>query len=143
MLYRRKDSRYWWIKIEVNGRRIQRSAGTDSKTKAQEYHDKIKAELWNQSKLKEKPNYIWQEAAIKWLQESSHKKSIADDKMHLRILDDYLRDKTLQSVSRQEYDGAEGWEFAKPFLLPSEQKPISRLVVSEDEIGWKTLEEIN
>ena len=104
MLYRRKDSRYWWIKIEVNGRRIQRSAGTDSKTKAQEYHDKIKAELWNQSKLKEKPNYIWQEAAIKWLQESSHKKSIADDKMHLRILDDYLRDKTLQSVSRQEIE---------------------------------------
>lgn len=96
MLYRRKDSSYWWIKIEINGRRIQRSTGTNNKTKAQEYCDKIKAELWNQSKLKEKPKYIWQDAAIKWLQESIHKKSISDDKMHLRILDDYLRDKTLQ-----------------------------------------------
>lgn len=47
------------------------------------------------------------------------------------------------SMWRDQYDGAEGWEFAKPFLLPSEQKPISRLVVSEDEIGWKTLEELN
>lgn len=104
MLYRRKDSSYWWLKIAVNGRTIQRSTGTDNKTKAQEYHDKIKAELWSRSKLGEKPKYIWQEAAIKWLQESGHKKSIDDDKMHLRILDGYLRDKTLQSLSRQEIE---------------------------------------
>ena len=82
MLYRRKDSSYWWLKIAVNGRTIQRSTGTDNKTKAQK-HDKIKAELWSRSKLGEKPKYIWQEAAIKWLQESGHKKSIDDDKMHL------------------------------------------------------------
>lgn len=48
-----------------------------------------------------------------------------------------------QSMWRDEYDGAEGWEFAKPFLPPDQQKPISRLVVSKKEIGWKTLEEIN
>ena len=104
MLYRRKDSSYWWIKITHDGKTIQRSTGTDDKKLAQEYHDKLKAELWNQSKLKEKPSYIWQEAAIKWIQESSHKKSITDDKMHLRILNDYLRDKTLQSVSRQDIE---------------------------------------
>jgi hypothetical protein len=104
MLYRRKDSSYWWIKITHDGKTIQRSTGTDDKKLAQEYHDKLKAELWNQSKLGEKPKYIWEQAVLKWIEESSHKKSLQDDKMHLRWLDHYLAGKTLQSITKQEIE---------------------------------------
>lgn len=104
MLYRRKNTSYWWIKITHNGQAIYRSTGTEDKKLAQEYHDKLKAELWNQSKLGEKPKYIWEEAVLKWLEESAHKKSISDDKMHLRWLDYYLAGKTLQNINKQEIE---------------------------------------
>lgn len=68
MLYKRKDSSYWWLKITVGNKTIQRSTGAEDKLKAQEYCDKLKAELWAQSKLGDKPSYTWEEAVIKWLE---------------------------------------------------------------------------
>lgn len=56
-------------------------AGTSSKVKAQEYHDKLKAEL-------------------RWLKESSHKRSVKDDKSHLRWLAPYLRNYNLNEINR-------------------------------------------
>lgn len=50
-LYRRKDSPHWWINLAIGGRRIQESTGTADRKKAQEYHDRAAAELWEQSKL--------------------------------------------------------------------------------------------
>ena len=47
------------------------------------------------------------------------------------------------SMWREEFDVAEWWSFARPFQFPTEQKTISRLVVAEDEIGYKTLAELN
>lgn len=45
-LYKRNDSSVWWLKIRHNGQAIQRSTGTEDKLKAQEYHDRLKASLW-------------------------------------------------------------------------------------------------
>ena len=42
-LYKRNDSPHWWVKISHSGRTIQRSTGTEDKSQAQEYHDKLKA----------------------------------------------------------------------------------------------------
>ena len=50
-LYKRNDSPHWWVKISHSGRTIQRSTGTADKSKAQEYHDKLKASLWEQQRL--------------------------------------------------------------------------------------------
>ena len=47
------------------------------------------------------------------------------------------------SMCREESHAAEWWSFARPFQLPTEQKTISRLVVSKKEVGWETLDEIN
>ena len=44
---------------------------------------------------------------------------------------------------RVEDCGREGWDFTTPFLPEDQQKPISRLVVSKEEDGYKTLEKIN
>lgn len=47
------------------------------------------------------------------------------------------------SMWRSERDGAEGWEFAKPFSMPKRRKSIVRLVASPDDIGWMTIGEMN
>lgn len=97
-LYRRNKT--WWLSISVNGQRIQRSTGTNSKIAAQEYHDKFKAEFWDQLRLQKKPAYSWRDAVVRWLNESSHKKSLDDDKGHLRWLDNYLGGYLLSEIDR-------------------------------------------
>ncbi len=83
-LYKRKDSPYWCVSLSHNGRRIQRGTGTSDKAKAQEYHDKLKASLWDQDRLGIKPSYAWQDAVVRYLGETTHKASQASDKFHLR-----------------------------------------------------------
>ncbi len=99
-LYKRKDSPYWWIKISVSGRRVQKSTGTKDKLKAKEYHDKQIAQLWDETRLGIKPTHSWNEAVIRWLDETSHNASQEDKKIHLRWLDKYLNGKTLNDINR-------------------------------------------
>ncbi|HYE36068.1 site-specific integrase [Methylocaldum sp.] len=103
-LYKRKDSSVWWIKLSVNGRRIQKSTGTDDRKQAQELHDRLKAELWEQSRLGVKPGYLWQEAVLRWLQETAHKASQDSDKKHLRWLDAHLQGVRLRDIDRDMLD---------------------------------------
>ena len=99
-LFKRKDSPYWWIKITHNGRPVQESTGTTDKVKAQEYHDKLKASLWDQERLGIKPRYSWQDAVIRYLAETSGKATQETDKTHLRWLDPYLNDLMLDDINR-------------------------------------------
>ena len=102
-LYKRGST--WWVDIVVpDGERIRRSTGTESKTLAQEFHDKLKAEVWRISKLGEKPRHTWNEAVVRWLKEQSHKATIEMDKIHLRWLDAFLNGKPLDTISRSMID---------------------------------------
>ncbi|MDD5227340.1 MAG: site-specific integrase [Methylococcales bacterium] len=83
-----------------NGKRIQQSAGTDNKQQAQELHDTLKAQLWRESKLGEKPKYSWEQAVIRWMTEQSHKRSLIDDKRIFNWLHDYLHGVTLESITK-------------------------------------------
>jgi len=99
-LFKRKDSPYWWVKITHNGRPVQQSTGTTDKAKAQEYHDKLKATLWDQERLGVKPRYSWKDAVIRYLAETSGKATQETDKTHLRWLDRYLNDLMLDEINR-------------------------------------------
>ena len=99
-LYKRKDSALWWAKLTVNGRRIQKSTGTDDRKAAQEYHDRLKAELWEQTRLGVKERYTWQQAVLRWLRETEHKASKDHDLMHLRWLDQHLSGLMLDEIDR-------------------------------------------
>ena len=86
-LYRRKNSPFWWVKLVHNGRRIQQSTGTSDTAKATEYHDKLKASLWDQERLGVKPSHSWNEAVVRFLVERSHDgKPHPDDPMYFRWL---------------------------------------------------------
>ena len=100
-LRKRKRSSIWWIDLVApDGRRIRQSTGTEQKALAQELHDKLKAELWRVSKLGERPSRTWNEAVVRWLNESGHKATLEMDKAHLRWVDPYLGGKTLDSIGR-------------------------------------------
>jgi integrase len=101
----RKRSTTWWIDLVTpHGERVRRSAGTGNKALAQEYHDKLKAELWRKSKLGEHPERKWDEAVVRWLKEAHHKASIEADRTNLRWLDPHLRGKPLGSITRSTID---------------------------------------
>lgn len=48
-----------------------------------------------------------------------------------------------QSMNRSEYDGSECWNVMAPFKRPKKSLPITRLIVTEDRVGWCTLAECN
>lgn len=89
-LYKRKDSSVWWLKIRHNGQVVQRSTGTEDKLKAQEYHDRLKAELWEQQRLGVKPRRSWQEAVLRWMTETADKRTHRQDVAKLKWLHTFL-----------------------------------------------------
>lgn len=101
----RKRGGIWWIDVvSPIGERIRRSTGTADKSLAQEFHDKLKAELWRVAKLGERPRRKWDEAVVRWLKESSHKATLGKDKEHLRWMHPFLGGRHLDEISRGTVD---------------------------------------
>lgn len=94
-----KKNGYWWINITHGERRIRRSTRTKVKQQAQQFHDKLIQELWDNKNIKPKERKTWVDAVVRWLVESTHKRSLVTDKFHLAWLDTYLREKELNDIS--------------------------------------------
>jgi integrase len=100
-----KRAGIYYVKLTApDGTLLRRSTGTTDRQKAQEYHDKLRAELWDLARLKLKPKRTWDEAALRWLREKAHKKSYRDDVSRIRWFTRHLRGKTLDQVSRDLID---------------------------------------
>ncbi|MCP1469575.1 integrase [Sphingobium sp. OAS761] len=100
----KRASKYYVEFTAPDGTRVRRSTGTSDRRKAEEYHDRLKAELWEASRLKKKPKRTWDEAALRWLKEKAHKKSRRDDVQRIRWFTTHLRGKRLDEVSRDMID---------------------------------------
>jgi integrase len=98
-LYKRTDSPHWWVKISHSGRTLQHSTGTADKAKAREYHDRLKASLWEEERLGVKPSRSWKEAVVRWLDETSDKVTHQEDVSKLRWLDQFLGDLMLDEIN--------------------------------------------
>lgn len=97
MLYKRGKT--YWIDIQVGGRRVRRSTGTDDKARAKEFHRKAEADAYAVNKLGAKPKRSFEEAAVRWLNEKAHKKSIADDAERIVFWRDKCEGMTLDQVT--------------------------------------------
>ncbi len=91
---------YWAIFTAPNGQRIRKSTGTRDKKLAQEFHDNLKNEMWRIVQLGEKPKYLWQDAAVRWIKEMDHKRTIKEDKRFLRWFHDHLYNKRLIDIDK-------------------------------------------
>lgn len=81
-LYRPPNSSCWYISISHGGQRIRQSTGTTDRKAAQEYHDRIKADLWRETRLDE-PRITFGNACLGWLRAEDRGES---DRYRVRIL---------------------------------------------------------
>lgn len=100
-----KRAGIYYVKLKSpDGTLLRRSTGTSDRAKAEEYHDRLKAELWDLARLKRKPRRTWDEAALRWLKEKAHKKSYRDDVSRIRWFTGHLRGRYLDQVTRDGID---------------------------------------
>ena len=100
-----KRGSFWWIDIaSPTGERIRKSSGTHQKELAQEYHDRLKSDLWKQSKLKEKPSRTWEEAADRWLADREDKPNAQNNAQYIAWLLKYLKGKPLAAIDKDLID---------------------------------------
>lgn len=93
----------WWLDITApGGQRIRRSTGTESKREAQEYHDRLKADLWRQAKLGDAPERTFEEAALRMLQMYEGRKSYAAKTCHVAYWQTQFAGRALSSLTTDE-----------------------------------------
>lgn len=105
-LYKRKTSPNWQYKLYPpgGGSPLQGSTGTSNKEQAQEFHDRLKVDLWNQARLGMKPRYTWNDAVIRYVSDREGLSSLETSKTHLRWLDQYLSGVALADIDRNRID---------------------------------------
>ena len=98
-LYRRKDSRFWWINLVLpDGRRVCQSTGCINRTDAETYVVRLKNEAIEARQQGLLGIFVWQQAVVRYLEEFADKRSLSDDKDHLKKLDPYLRSLKLDAI---------------------------------------------
>ncbi len=105
-LFRRKNSINWYYKLYPpgGGTPLQGSTGTNDPKQAQEYHDRLKVDLWNQAKLGQRPRYTWNDAVVRYVDDRAGISSLETAKTHLRWLDRHLDGVELASIDRDRLD---------------------------------------
>jgi integrase len=98
-LYRRKDSRYWWISLVLgDGRRVCQSTGCVNRTDAEACAVRLKNEALEARQQGLVGIFVWQQAVIRYLEEFVDKRSLRDDRDHLKRLDPYLRSLRMEAI---------------------------------------------
>lgn len=69
----------WWYSFGVKGRFYRGSCRTEDEKLAQEYHDRLKADLWRGKYLQEKKRRTIAESIDRFLREHERKRSYSDD----------------------------------------------------------------
>ena len=88
----------WHIDKQFRGIRICESTGESELAKAEQYLSKKFEETRQAAVYGVRPRRTFREAATKYLNDHLHKRSIHDDALHLRQLDPYIGDLSLDAV---------------------------------------------
>lgn len=99
-LYRRPKSPYWWTRFTVGGVKVRRSTETVEREAAREFEDRLRAALWRQGKLGERPQFQWEQARDRWLAETQKRSKWRDENI-LRWFDQWLTGEPLQAIDRE------------------------------------------
>jgi integrase len=88
----------WHIDKQVDGVRLRESTGSASLAEANKYLAKRIEDIRQTVRYGMRPRRLFNEAAMKFLQENQHKASIRDDALQLRLLDPFIGALALESV---------------------------------------------
>lgn len=139
MLYKRNHT--WWVRFTTpSGQRIRRSTGTRDAVAAREFLDRSKAEYWRVERFGEQKRRLWQEAVVRWLEETSHKKTHDKDKERLRYVHAFLSGKYLDEIDYDTIEvlaNAKAAEGAKPATV-NRHLAVVRAILrkARDEWHW-------
>ncbi|MEI8055200.1 MAG: site-specific integrase [bacterium] len=95
-LFKRGES--WHVDKQVFGQRIRESTGSNSLEEAEKYLARRIEGLRQVAIYGARPKRTFREAALKFLKENQHKKSIQSDAEQLGILDKYIGDLPIEAV---------------------------------------------
>ena len=77
----------WWCNIRApDGTRFRRSLRTEIEADALKLYKKLNHEVWNATAMDERPKRSFDEAALRWLREMEHKRSIDSDRLKIAKL---------------------------------------------------------
>lgn len=97
MLIKRGDTYY--CKWTINKKPFTKTTGTKDKAEAQEFHDRLRSELWRETKLGDTPTLSWDEAALSWVEDHAiDKRSYEDDRLRLVWLTKELTGKPITEI---------------------------------------------
>jgi integrase len=124
MSIRKREGGIWHIDIRTpDGKRVRQTAGTADRKEAQEYHDKLKHELWRVGKMGERPMHTWNDAAVRLLKESAHLADCSNRAIHLRHFRKFFSGRSLSSITRDEvFSALPEWDKR----CKGEPKPVAR-----------------
>ncbi len=99
-----KRNTLWWVEFTgPDGRRIQRSTGTEVREDVVEFEVKLKSDLWRVHYLGEKPRLLWKEAVLRFMREKQNKDRVNEISI-FKYLDSYFGDLHLDEIRRMHID---------------------------------------
>lgn len=107
MPIRKRGDVYYIDLYTPSGERIRRTIKTTVKKEAQQYHDKLKAQLWQIDKLDQKTDYLFENALVLFLKDAEGKEDTSTKKRHAiyyrnifagRILSSLTSDEILEAI---------------------------------------------
>lgn len=99
-IYRDPKSPYWFVRFTIAGVKTRRSTGTTDREAAKEFESKLRADLWRQVRLGERPRYTFREARERWFREADTRGRDADNE-RLSWFAEHLDDIALVDITRE------------------------------------------
>ncbi|WP_347113357.1 site-specific integrase [Leclercia sp. S52] len=98
-----KRGKNYWVDISApDGTRVRHSAGTEEKAKAKEYHDKLKHELWSESRLDKRKEHLFEEIIILALKDAEDQTLYGSKKGYAKYWLAVFKGRAITSIKGEE-----------------------------------------
>lgn len=140
MLYKRANSKFYYVKIKHRGRTIQRSTHTAVKREAERYQEWLRKEL---QASRSNSGHTFNEAALRWLEERSWKRSISTDTIILEWFARHLAGVYLSDITREKIEELRLLKKAESSESTTNRYfQVLRALLKEARDNWQWIEKI-
>lgn len=100
MLYKRKQSPFWWCRFQIDNREVRISTRTSNRSEAEEFETVARARAWRQARLGERPIVLWENLRKRWLAETEKRTKDFDETV-LDWFDEHLKGQPITNITRE------------------------------------------